>query len=153
MEMKNMLKYILSAMLVLAAGCSPDKELAGGTDITGEWKLVSMDGVPAETLDLEIYMGFDGDGHFETFVPNGEGLLFVRTYGTYSVAGDFATGTYSNGSSWASGYTVEVSGNELTMTSDGGECVYEETDIPDEVRDGAQDVPMSTKATERFFIL
>lgn len=138
--MKHIYKIltILSAAMLLAAGCSSKKDLSG-TDICGEWKLTVMDGVPAHTLGLEVYVVFGNDGHFETFVPNGGGNLFVKMTGDYLVTGSTASGKYSNGKAWGTDYTVEVSKSELTMRSENGFCTYEKTAVPSEVREAAQE--------------
>ena len=52
------------------------------------------------------------------------------------MSGDIVTGTYEDGSNWASGYKFAVEGGKLTLHSQEDQSitsVYEQCVIPDEV--------------------
>lgn len=134
--------FVAAAVLLISCGQNDKKK--DGADISGEWKLESIGGVPASELSkdsiggLDVYLSFATDGTFETFQRLVDGKVYMKYDGTYSVVGVTATGSYSDGSLWDDSYSVRVEGGEtLVMTAGGYDCVYKKTGIPAEVRSQA----------------
>lgn len=127
-----------------AFSCGAGDEPAA-VDISGDWRLMTVNGVPADDVfedeHVDIFMSLSADGNFETFQRLVGGETFVRYYGTWKVSGTIATGTYSDGSPWNAAYEVSVSddGETLTMRSGMEECVYYRAEIPGSVSDNAID--------------
>ena len=137
------LVLIISVFMTLA-GCTKGQEQVG---IAGEWKLESINGVPAENMSvdeyggLDIYISFSEDGKFETFQRVSGGEHYYRFSGTYVRIGqDVVSGIYSDGNSWAADYTVVRESDRLTMAGGDDTCVYVSASIPDDIRDSAIEV-------------
>ena len=153
--------YLIFAALcacLITPGCSKEPEKA---DITGEWKLETVNAVPASELStdgyggLDIYVSFSADMVFEIFQRLNGGTSYCRYSGTYNIiVPDTATGSYSDGNSWGAEYKVWISedGDTLVMTGDGDECIYSRCVIPEEVRSSALEVRSGNGLTpeERF---
>jgi uncharacterized lipoprotein NlpE involved in copper resistance len=128
--------FALFAVVALAlVGCekNPDNGPVGGSSsaIEGEWHITEWNG---ESPEFDVYVKFDG-GNFEIYQQVWS-LDYVLFKGTYKVSGDIVTGTYENGSNWASGYKFAVEGDKLTLHSQEDQSitsVYEQCVIPDEV--------------------
>ena len=143
--MEKILKLVLIiSVFMTLAGCKKEPDPVG---IAGEWKLESINGVPAENMaadeygSLDIYISFSDDGKFETFQRISGGEHYYRFSGTYTRAGrDVVSGIYSDGNSWAADYTVARESDRLTMTGGDDTCVYVSASIPDDVRDSAIEV-------------
>lgn len=142
--MRKVRDIIISiACAFLAFSCEKGVEPAL-VDITGEWRLQTLNGVPADDVfedeNLDVFVSFSSDGNFETYQRLSGGTRFVRYYGTWTVSGTTADGTYSDGTRWN---TYEVSlldgGETLVMTSGLEECVYYRTEIPESVLENSID--------------
>ena len=117
-------------------------------DIVGDWKLESINGVPASSLatdgtgGLDIYVSFAAGNTFEIFQRLHGGKSYYRYSGTYTIVNlTTVTGKYSDGNSWGAEYTVSVE------TGGGDECVYTSTAIPDDVRSSSLEVKSSGEAS------
>lgn len=134
---------------IMAVGCSRET----GVNITGEWKLVSVGGVPVANLggeddELSVYVSFGGSS-FETYQKKTGGERYIRYSGTYAQDGDKVSGTYSDGQPWAASYSVAVKDGTLTMLAGNEECVYASSSIPDKVRSEAVDAVMLKSSAVR----
>lgn len=136
---------IIMAILcpIILSGC---RKNSGPEDIAGEWKLASLNGVPAEELaadlygGLDVYVFFGEDMTFETFQRIGNSKKYYRYSGTYNIINtNIATGMYDDGDSWGAEYEVslENEGKTLVMSGGGDECIYIKETIPDEARESA----------------
>lgn len=135
--MKKYLSFLFAAtLLVFCGACSDDDEPAINTDIVGEWHLTTWN--QSSPADFDVYMEFLSDGRFNIY-QKVETSLYVKYSGDYIASDSRLSGRYSDGVSWGSDYTYELSddGNTLTMTSntDNAEVsVYTKTPIPGQVR-------------------
>lgn len=147
--MKNIIRIIIVAVASSLFFCSCSKEFFSrlkdsDTDVSGEWKLVSVGGVPAEDLSLDGISGHDvyvafSEGRFETFERIPSTRKYVRYAGSYAVRGNVLSGTYDDGSAMGADYKVIVEKSALTMDPGGRQNVYESVEIPEAVRDNAYD--------------
>ena len=145
--MKNTALKFFSALAAFFAviSCSDRLDEGDGSILEGEWKLVSMGGIQASDMAkdeygaLDVYIAFYANGSFETFQRLADSGRYVRYGGTFSVSGDTATGTYDDGVSWGSPYTVRLEDGDavLVMSANGEDCVYDRVSIPDDVRTDA----------------
>ena len=134
-EMKQIMRLsILAVCAVMLVCCKKTKEQP--VDIVGDWKLESINGVPASSLatdgtgGLDIYVSFAEDNTFEIFQRLHDGKSYCRYSGTYTIVNlTTVTGKYSDGNSW------------------GAECVYTSTAIPDDVRSSSLEVKSSGEAS------
>ncbi len=140
--MRRLLKAAAALMLMVSAiACKKDGGDPAMVDMSGEWKLSTLNGTGTDSMfggeGLDIYLYFGSDGSFETFERLQDSEMYAHYSGTYSISGYTASGTYSDGTSWGASYTVSLSedGATLTMTAGSEECVYAKTAIPSEVRD------------------
>lgn len=154
---------LLSLLMLVAltiAGCKnknpepgpnpgPQPLPGGAVNVVGEWHISTFEG---EVAPFDVYLAFAEDGSFAMYQR-----LYTLTYalyeGTYNVAGDILTGSYTDGQNWKCGYKAELSADGKTLTLYSQEdvslkTVYTKTTIPDSVKDEAA----ATRATdsERF---
>ena len=139
-----MKKYILTAIsaLLLLASCGSKEDNPSNTNITGDWGLTGIT-VKSATLGSEtvdVYISFGADKTFKMYQMLGTGRYRFFS-GTYSYGGDQLSGKYSDGTSWATTYTVEFNadGTSMTLTgASGGESdTYKKVTIPASVIDNA----------------
>lgn len=141
----------LAAIVMLASGPVSCKKEEKKDQLSGEWKLTSLNGVSVSELstedgrDYDVYVSFSQDG-FETFQRKVGGDRYVRYYGTYQSDGTTVSGKYSDGAAWAETYSISVDGNVLTMTGQSNVCVYDKTEIPASVRSTAIDASLALKS-------
>lgn len=130
---------ILSMMLLLAAtlvGCDKDKTPDGGdgvnSKVVGEWMLTEWNG---EATEFNVYLDFNSDATFAIYQQVWT-LDYELFEGTFKTSGEILTGTYADGTNWASGYKFAVDGDKLTMYSQEDQSVtsvYTKCEIPEEV--------------------
>ena len=109
------LSIILSS-LVLAVSCGKNKDVIS---IVGSWELCDYQtkSVTIGQQPVSVFVDFASDGTFELRQKTGSEQRFTEYSGTWNLAGDMLSGKYEDGSSWASTYTVTLSGDKLTLTS------------------------------------
>lgn len=109
------LSIILSSF-VLAVSCGKNKDVIS---IVGSWELCDYQtkSVTIGQQPVSVFVDFASDGTFELRQKTGSEQRFTEYSGTWSLAGDMLSGKYEDGSSWASTYTVTLSGDKLTLTS------------------------------------
>lgn len=143
--MKSLKIWSLATLLLVAlVGCNnkpggggDDQKVGGFDKIEQEWKLVSVNGEPAE---FNVYIGFS----LGTFA------LYQQVYtldyqfydGTYEVNGTNLFGAYFDGTDWKCDYTGGITEDGKTMTLKSKEdhpvtYVYEACTIPDIVKEEA----------------
>ena len=143
-KIRDMKKYfaIFAVALLALVGCEPILTPGGSSDIDGQWHIVEWNG---EAPEFDVYIDFN----------NGELDIYQQVYtlyyehfeGTYTTNDNIITGSYADGSSWASGYKYEVDGDSLTLYSQEDQSVvsvYERCEIPQSVIDEAT----TTRASE-----
>lgn len=151
--MKKFYRILLSCISVLAAFSCDKGDGPALVDISGEWRLVSVNGESAgEVLGdehLDIFLSLSENGGFEIFQRLLGSSTFVRYYGSWAVHGTVASGAYSDGTPWNASYEVSLSdgGQTLVMTSGMEQCIYSRAEILDSIREGAVDYTM-TKSIE-----
>lgn len=124
-------------------------------DISGEWKLDSVGGIPTNGLfddeAVDIFITFSSDAAFETFQRRKGGGIFIRYFGTWEMKGKTVSGKYSDGKPWRTEYqaALENEGETLTLTSGNEVCVYVRAEVPDSVREKAVDYT-ETKSAAGF---
>lgn len=112
--MKNIKTLILLlCLLCLASSCRKEETVS----VIGSWELVSVQDVPVSE-GLSVWLDFSSDG-FSLYQRAEENVCYQKFTGTWTLTGKVLSGKYSDGSLWASDYTVAVSGSELTLTSSG----------------------------------
>lgn len=107
-----------------------------GSELDGEWHLVSTTGLEMDGID--VYASFSG-GSFVLYQRTGDMMRYYVYDGTYSLADDVLSGRYSDGSSLGSTYRLVFSddGNTLEMLALNGSeelNAYRRSTIPEEVR-------------------
>lgn len=109
------LSIILSSF-VLAVSCGKNKDVIS---IVGSWELCDYQtkSVTIGQQPVSVFVDFASDGTFELRQKTGSEQRFTEYSGTWNLAGDILSGKYVDGSSWASTYTVTLSGDKLTLTS------------------------------------
>lgn len=131
-------------MLVMAVSACGEKEpqhngpVGGGGDIAAivnEWVISSYNDAAPEFV---VYIDFNEDGTFAMY-QQVYSLNYVCYTGSYNVSGDILTGTYADGSNWASAYKVSVSTDGKTLMMSSQEdvslvSVYSQTVIPEDVK-------------------
>ena len=121
--MKRILNNVIFAavMIFLTAGCSKPTETVPtlSADIVGEWHLTKTE-VDGSALDTQsdIYIAFYSNCTFELFQKSGDQQRYTKFTGTCSLDEKVLTGTYSDGTSWGSAYTVVITADTLTLTND-----------------------------------
>ena len=132
----------LFALAMTACDKNPDDggktpDVGGFENIEQEWKLVSVNGAPAE---FNVYIGFSS-GMFALYQQ-----VYTLDYqfydGEYTVNGNTLFGSYFDGGDWKCDYTGGISEDGKTMTLKSKEehpvtYVYEACTIPDIVKEEA----------------
>lgn len=150
--MKSLKIWSLVALLALAmTSCNnkPNKEdtKVGGFDkIEQEWKLVSVDGVPA---DFNVYISFSS-GMFALY-QQVYSVDFKFYEGEYKVDGNTLSGSYFDGGDWKCAYTGGITEDGKTMTLKSKDAhpvkyVYESCTIPEIVKEEA----LGTRSVEEI---
>lgn len=126
-------------MLLLAAtlvGCNKEGKDKGPDSIddklVGEWVLTEWNG---ETPEFVVYIDFNKDTTFAIYQQVWS-LDYQMFDGTCRSKKGVLSGSYADGSAWATDYKYSVSGSKLTLTSQDGtsvKSVYEKCEIPAEV--------------------
>ena len=119
---------ILAAILLFAlvsfSSCKKDEKTL---DVKGEWELTEVKMATKSALvgaeTVTVYVKFSEDGTFAMYQMVGAGR-FVSFSGSWKLAGSTLSGTYADGTSWASSYEVSVDNSTLTMTTEDGLDVF-----------------------------
>lgn len=129
--------FAVFAIVALAlVGCEKNPDNGGqgggnGSAIEGQWHITEWNG---EAPEFDVYIKFE-KGAFEIYQQVWS-LDYELFKGTYKISGDIVTGSYEDGSKWASGYKFAVENGKLTMHSQEDQSVtsvYEECEIPEEI--------------------
>lgn len=125
--MKTRVLILVAALLSALVSFSSCKKEEKTLDVKGEWELTDVKMstksalVGAETVT--VYVKFSEDGTFAMYQMVGDGR-FVTFSGSWKLAGSTLSGTYADGTSWASAYEVSVEKSTLTMTTEDGLDVF-----------------------------
>lgn len=125
--MKTRVLILVAALLSAAVSFSSCKKEEKTLDVKGEWELTDVKMstksalVGAETVT--VYLNLAEDGSFAMYQMVGDGR-FVAFSGSWKLAGSILSGTYADGTSWASAYEVSVEKSTLTMTTEDGLDVF-----------------------------
>lgn len=141
--MKSLKIWSLVALLALAlTACNnkpnnEDPKVGGFDKIEQEWKLVSVDGVPA---DFNVYISFSS-GMFALY-QQVYSVDFKFYEGEYKVDGNTLSGSYFDGGDWKCAYTGGITEDGKTMTLKSKDAhpvkyVYESCTIPEIVKEEA----------------
>ena len=114
---------LLSALVSFSSCKKEDKTL----DVKGEWELTEVKMATKSALvgaeTVTVYLNLAEDGSFAMYQMVGDGR-FVAFSGSWKLAGSTLSGTYADGTSWASSYEVSVDKSTLTMTTEDGLDVF-----------------------------
>ena len=126
MNMKKII-YIIAAALCLLTSCK--KEMTLEEKMVGDWHCTAV------STDAEIYVTFATDKTFSLYQQIGEGAY--RLYnGKWSLYGTTLTGSYNDGTSWATSYDIASTDDDtLTLTAESVTETYKRISggIPEEV--------------------
>lgn len=118
------LAAILLSALVSFSSCKKEEKTS---DVKGEWELTDVKMATKSALvgaeTVTVYVKFSEDGTFAMYQMVGDGR-FVAFSGSWKLAGSTLSGTYADGTSWASSYEVSVDKSTLTMTTEDGLDVF-----------------------------
>ena len=118
------LAAILLSALVSFSSCKKEEKTL---DVKGEWELTDVKMATKSALvgaeTVTVYVKFSEDGAFAMYQMVGDGR-FVAFSGSWKLAGSTLSGTYADGTSWASAYDVSVEKSTLTMTTEDGLDVF-----------------------------
>lgn len=118
------LAAILLSALVSFSSCKKEEKTL---DVKGEWELTEVKMATKSALvgaeTVTVYVKFSEDGTFAMYQMVGDGR-FVAFSGSWKLAGSALSGTYTDGTSWASSYEVSVDKSTLTMTTEDGLDVF-----------------------------
>ena len=123
-----------------------DPKVGGFDKIEQEWKLVSVDGVPA---DFNVYISFS-TGMFALY-QQVYSVDFKFYEGEYKVDGNTLSGSYFDGGDWKCAYTGGITEDGKTMTLKSKDAhpvkyVYESCTIPEIVKEEA----LGTRSVEEI---
>ena len=151
--MKSLKIWSLVALLALAMtacdnkGGNDEPKVGGLDNIEQEWKLVSVNGTPAE---FNVYISFSS-GMFAIYQQ-----VYTLDYqfydGEYTVSGNTLFGSYFDGGDWKCAYTGGITEDGKTMTLKSKDehpvkYVYESCTIPEIVKEEAT---LSTRSVEEI---
>lgn len=125
--MKSRVLILVAALLSALVSFSSCKKEEKTLDVKGEWELTDVKMstksalVGAETVT--VYLNLAEDGSFAMYQMVGDGR-FVTFSGSWKLAGSTLSGTYADGTGWASSYEVSVEKSTLTMTTEDGLDVF-----------------------------
>lgn len=134
-DMKRLIYAMVLALAVMTS-CKkegPEKPVTLSDMICHEWESTEL---PAET---KIYLAFTADGKFEMY-QKFTADNYTKYTGTWKIEGTVLSGTYSNGSAWASSYDVTIDEETLTMVSkseEADETIYKVCTIPSVIKETA----------------
>lgn len=115
---------VLLSALVSFSSCKKEEKTL---DVKGEWELTEVKMATKSALvgaeTVTVYVKFSEDGTFAMYQMVGDGR-FVTFSGSWKLAGSTLSGTYADGTSWASSYEVSVDKSTLTMTTEDGLDVF-----------------------------
>lgn len=140
------MKKILYMMIAIAAsltvmtGCEEKDEAQ--RKIIGEWRCTTEEA----GHDIEVYVSFNIDRTFDLYQKIGEGA-HRHLDGSYEVDRRHLSGVYSDGTPWASDYTLTFVDGDMIMRSLQQEdyyITYKKMRIPDEVREFSVDLTRSS---------
>lgn len=118
------LAAILLSALVSFSSCKKEEKTL---DVKGEWELTEVKMATKSALvgaeTVTVYLNLAEDGSFAMYQMVGDGR-FVTFSGSWKLAGSTLSGTYADGTSWASSYEVSVDKSTLTMTTEDGLDVF-----------------------------
>ena len=118
------LAAILLSALVSFSSCKKEEKTL---DVKGEWELTDVKMATKSALvgaeTVTVYVKFSEDGAFAMYQMVGDGR-FVAFSGSWKLAGSTLSGTYADGTSWASAYDVSVEKSTLIMTTEDGLDVF-----------------------------
>lgn len=136
-------KYILAAIFAILAMASCRKDYPAQNDeevqadaLTGTWHMISW----ASLTSGDIYVSFNKDGTFDLY-QRLYSPIYEHLTGSWSLDGNILSGSYDDGASWRTDYSVLLKshGNEmvLTATDDADDkATYAKAEIPDEILSG-----------------
>ena len=107
-------------------------------DIVGVWELSAVDVTKAAAFGdetINVYVTFAQDNTFVLYQLLGEGR-YSEYSGEWTLSGNLLFGSYSDGSRWASSYTVTVNKVSLVLTTSDGSQIstYRKIDaVPESV--------------------
>lgn len=156
MDMKRLI-YILTAFAALmAASCEKaGNDVAPATldpSVVGEWHLTRMMAEDNVNEDIpDVYLDINPDGTFELYQKSGtQSLRHDKFTGTCYTKDGILGGVYSNGDEWGSKweYTITLDGLILRSFNMIEENMYVKAEIPQEVRDNANEVYAKAYSTD-----
>ena len=125
--MKSRVLILVAALLSALVSFSSCKKEEKTLDVKGEWELTEVKMATKSALvgaeTVTVYLNLAEDGSFAMYQMVGDGR-FVAFSGSWKLAGSTLSGTYADGTSWASAYVVSVEKSTLTMTTEDGLDVF-----------------------------
>lgn len=125
--MKSRVLILVAALLSALVSFSSCKKEEKTLDVKGEWELTEVKMATKSALvgaeTVTVYLNLAEDGSFAMYQMVGDGR-FVAFSGSWKLAGSTLSGTYADGTSWASAYEVSVEKSTLTMTTEDGLDVF-----------------------------
>ena len=125
--MKSRVLILVAVLLSALVSFSSCKKEEKTSDVKGEWELTEVKMATKSALvgaeTVIVYVKFSEDGTFAMYQMVGDGR-FVAFSGSWKLAGSTLSGTYADGTSWASSYEVSVDKSTLTMTTEDGLDVF-----------------------------
>lgn len=125
--MKTRVLILVAALLSALVSFSSCKKEEKTLDVKGEWELTEVKMATKSALvgaeTVTVYLNLAEDGSFAMYQMVGDGR-FVAFSGSWKLAGSILSGTYDDGTSWASAYEVSVEKSTLTMTTEDGLDVF-----------------------------
>lgn len=125
--MKSRVLILVAALLSALVSFSSCKKDEKTLDVKGEWELTEVKMATKSALvgaeTVTVYLNLAEDGSFAMYQMVGDGR-FVAFSGSWKLAGSTLSGTYADGTSWASAYEVSVEKSTLTMTTEDGLDVF-----------------------------
>lgn len=125
--MKSRVLILVAALLSALVSFSSCKKEEKTLDVKGEWELTEVKMATKSALvgaeTVTVYLNLAEDGSFAMYQMVGDGR-FVTFSGSWKLAGSTLSGTYADGTSWASAYEVSVEKSTLTMTTEDGLDVF-----------------------------
>lgn len=140
--MKKILYILIAAALAVFTGCE-DKDEAQRR-IIGEWRCATEEA----GNEIEVYVSFGIDRTFDLYQKIGDGA-HRHLDGKFEVDRNYLTGVYSDGTPWASDYTLTFVDGDMIMKSVQQEdyyMTYKKMRIPDEVK--KLSVDLTTKSSD-----
>ena len=125
--MKSRVLILVAALLSALVSFSSCKKEDKTLDVKGEWELTEVKMATKSALvgaeTVTVYLNLAEDGSFAMYQMVGDGR-FVAFSGSWKLAGSTLSGTYADGTGWASAYVVSVEKSTLTMTTEDGLDVF-----------------------------